>query len=204
MKLKLQYFGHLIQRVDSLKKTLMLGGIGGRRRRGRQRIRWLNGITDLMGMSLSKLQEFVMEREAWRAVTHGVTKNRTWLSDWTELNWAWPHPSEGDSVSPSSVSPMKKISLLSYPSAVRQNENHDHRKLIKLITWTTILSNSKKPWVMPCRATQEGVVMVESSNKMWPTGEGNGKPIQYSCLENPWRVWKCKNIGKWKMNFPGW
>ena len=77
MKLKLQYFGHLIQRVDSLKKTLMLGGIGGRRRRGRQRIRWLNGITDLMGMSLSKLQEFVMEREAWRAVTHGVTKNRT-------------------------------------------------------------------------------------------------------------------------------
>ena len=77
MKLKLQYVGHLIQRVDSLKKTLMLGGIGGRRRRGRQRIRWLNGITDLMGMSLSKLREFVMEREAWRAVTHGVTKNRT-------------------------------------------------------------------------------------------------------------------------------
>ena len=81
MKLKLQYFGHLTQRVDSLKKTLMLGGIGGRRRRGRQRIRWLNGITDLMGMSLSKLREFVMDREAWHFVIHGVAKSQTRLSD---------------------------------------------------------------------------------------------------------------------------
>ena len=91
LKLKLQYFGYLMWRADSLEKTLMLGKIEGGRRCGWQRMRWLDGIANSMGLNLNRLQEFVMEREAWRTVVHGITKSRTWLSDWTELTMATKH-----------------------------------------------------------------------------------------------------------------
>ena len=99
LKLKLQNFGHLMRRVDSLENTLMLGGIGRRRRREWQRMRLLDGITDSMDMDLGKLWELVMDREAWRAAVHEVSKSWTWLSYWTELNWTEVHPREGNGTS---------------------------------------------------------------------------------------------------------
>ena len=115
LRLKLQYFGHLTRKADSMEKTLMLGGIGGGRRRGRQRMRWLDGITNLMGMSLSKVRELVMDREAWSAAIHGVAKSQTRLTDWTKLNWTEPRGFPGGTVvknSPADARDARDVGLI--------------------------------------------------------------------------------------------